>query len=40
MNKAASKGMQEIWNIPGNVYVGNYKDWKNVEGGNPNDWLN
>ncbi len=40
MNNSGSNGMQALWNTPGNVYLGDYKDWKNVEGGNPNDWVN
>ncbi|MEG0891897.1 MAG: SusC/RagA family TonB-linked outer membrane protein [Bacteroidales bacterium] len=32
--------MYEIWNIPGNIDLPAYKDWRNVEGANPNEWCN
>lgn len=40
LNWSGSNGMQALWNTPGNIDLPAYKDWKNVEGANPNDWNN
>ena len=39
-NNSSSNGMQALWNTPGHIDLPKYKDWKNVEGGNPNQWVN
>ncbi|MEG0518907.1 MAG: SusC/RagA family TonB-linked outer membrane protein [Bacteroidales bacterium] len=40
MNNSSSNGMQALWNTPGNIDLPAYKDWKNVEGANPDEWNN
>ena len=29
-----------MWNTPGHINLPAYKDWRNVEGGNPDQWIN
>ncbi len=40
MNNSASSGMQALWNTSGHIDLPAYKDWQNVEGANPDQWLN
>ena len=40
MNNSGSNGMYNLWNTPGHIDLPKYKDWRNVEGGNPNQWIN
>ena len=40
MNNSGSNGMYNLWNTPGHINLPAYKDWENVEGGNPNQWIN
>ena len=40
MNNSGSNGLYNLWNTPGHIYLPDYKDWENVEGGNPNQWIN
>lgn len=40
MNNSSSNGMQALWNTPGNIDLPAYKDWRNVEGANPDEWNN
>ena len=39
-NNSGSNGMQALWNTPGNVDLREFKDWRNVPGGNPDQWIN
>ncbi len=39
-NNSASNGMQTLWNTPLHVDLRDFKDWRNVPGGNPNEWVN
>ena len=39
-NNSGSNGMYNLWNTPGHINLPAYKDWENVEGGNPNQWIN
>lgn len=40
MDNSTSNGMQALWNTPAHIYLGDYKDWRNVEGGDPDSWVN
>lgn len=40
INNSSSNGMQALWNTPANIDLRNYKDWRNVEGGSPDQWVN
>ena len=40
LNNSSSNGMQALWNTSGHIDLRDYKDWKNAEGANPNDWIN
>ena len=40
MNNSGSNGLYNLWNTPGHIDLRKYKDWENVEGGNPNQWIN
>ncbi len=40
MNNSTSNGMYNLWSIPADIKISDYKDWRNVEGGDPNNWIN
>lgn len=40
MNNSSSDGMYNLWNTPGHIDLPAYRDWRNVEGGNPDQWIN
>lgn len=40
MNNSSSNGMQSLWNTPGHIDLPAYRDWRNVEGANPDQWVN
>lgn len=39
-NNSSSNGLQALWNTPGHIDLRDYKDWRNVPGGSPNQWVN
>ena len=39
-NNSGSNGLYNLWNTPGHINLPQYKDWRNVEGGNPDQWIN
>ena len=39
-NNSGSNGLYNLWNTPGHINLPAYKDWRNVEGGNPDQWIN
>lgn len=39
-NNSSSNGLQALWNTPGHINLPEYKDWRNVLGGSPDQWVN
>ena len=39
-NNSSSNGLQALWNTPGHIDLPKYKDWQNVLGGSPDQWVN
>lgn len=40
INNSSSNGMYNLWNTPADIKISDYKDWRNVPGGDPDNWIN